>query len=302
MDNFINDAEKLASVKLNAINFVKKNKGKIAAGVAGAGALGGAYSLANDKQKEKIKDGLKFTKNSLIAGSVNGGLQSATKYTGLLLGTGIGLKKGKSLGSAIASNGLAGLAIGDIAGAATIPTVQLYSKHKKEFGKAPDAKSLGTVVGANLLPTAAIWGSLYGTKKGLQNKEKISKGLINGMKDLSINSKNLKDTFRKAQGFTDNITPEMLRKAKGKAKEKLEREMAINGLNYMDSLGGAEGFKEHLGKSSKKILGSALGMGKAFAPIAIADELAGIPAALAAPQNIIDIKKKQIEKRNKQDN
>lgn len=306
MNKYIFEIEKQASIKEKAINFAMKNKKKIGAGALGAGALGTGYLIANDDQKKKIKDGVRFAKNSVLAGGINGYLQDGAKYTGAALGTMLGMKRGgKSFKKALATNGLAGLALADIAGAATIPTAQLYRKHKKEFGTAPDAKSLGTVLAANVGPTAAIWGGLYGAKKGIAKRKNIAKNFANGLNDSAEGVREFKNLINKSNGFSGpagTFTKKDLKNATGSKKKIFEKMKKLNQIDFNNTYETEKDVLNAVKGSNKKIFGGIGKAGKAFAPIAIADQLAGIPAGLAAPQNVIDAKKKILAKKKTEEN
>ena len=272
---------------------------------AGAGVTGAGYLAANDEYKGKIKDGVKFIRNGMVSGGINGFLQDGMKAVGAAAGTAYGLKKGKSFGKAVSTNGLAGTAIGDVVGAATIPTTQLYSQHKKEFGTAPDAKSLATVIGANVGPTAAIWGGLYGAKKGIKNRKAISKGFSDGADKLFSSGKQTLDDINGARGYTKDFTRkkgrDMFKNVVSENREDLKNAIGdLRGSNaqlFINSLG-ENGFENRMADNIKGLAGGAMGIGGAFAPIAFADQLAGIPAAAAAPRNVIDVKKKLIERQS----
>ena len=112
----------------------------------------------------KIGSVVQFNENhKLVKGRLRRG--------GALVGTAIALQGGKPLAQAIGDGGIAGTAIGDLVGSTVLPVKDLYSKHKEEFGASPDAKSVAKVLVANALPSAALWGSLYGFKKGALKNE-----------------------------------------------------------------------------------------------------------------------------------
>lgn len=321
--------EKTAGVKDKAISFASKNKKLlVGAGVAGAG-LGGAYLVSPSDKKEKIRHGAGVAGKSIITARMNGELQDAVKNVGGLVGTGLALKSGKSLGKAVASGGLKGMAIGDIAGAATIPTYQLYKKHKKEFGEAPDMKSVSAVMAANVLPTAALWGGIYGLKSGAKHM-KDSSGLVGktikrGGDSVNKVMDNLADGFGDvtSSGKTTIDRIRALAPSKPRELEKLKRKHQKVGLTgdeikrynnmvdeYMkkqesaaklyDELGGAEGFKKVM-QNDMKGIGSGVGkVTKAFLPLGLAAEVAAAPTYVVTPGNVIEAKKRKLRENNQE--
>ena len=247
---------------------------KLLAGLsAGAGVAGGAYAVSDKKDKERIKNGLNVAKRSFITGQANDYGKEIASLVGTGLGTAIAMKRGKSLGRAVASGGIAGGAIGDILGAATIPTAQLYKKHKKEFGTAPDAKSLSAVLGANVGPQLALWGSLYGLKKGVAKRKAMSEGLAKGMESIGSAMKAFKADSSRLRNFDEY-------KANG----------GVNGLT-----------KALTGHAKDGIKGAFKTMG-AFAPLYAAGELATLPTYVATPENVIAMKKKKLQKQKELNN
>lgn len=297
MNKYVLEIEKKAGFKDKAIGLASKHKNKLIIGAAGAGTLGAGYAVADDKTKAKLREGGNFLKNSLIAGGINSRLQDAVKYGGGIAGTAYGMKKGKSMGKALSTNGLVGMAIGDMAGSAGIPLSQLYKNHKKEFGTAPDAKSVGAILAANTLPTAAIWGTLYGTKKGINKRKAIAKNMSSGADEISKATNKYMDIVSKVQGYDgEEVTRKTLRKATGLEKKLLKNKRKMNAINYSKEFKDYKDFTKYVFDNS----GGKIGPGvkkivSGFAPIAIADQLAGIPASVAAPKNIVNIKKKRLE-------
>lgn len=239
-----------------ANSIMKSKKARIALGVGALGA--GAYAISPDKQKKQMRDVGSVIGKSVLDGQVNGQLQDTMKWIGGGLGTAYAVKKGKSLNQAAATGGLAGMALGDITGSVIIPTHQLYRKHKKEYGTAPDAKSVAAVMGANVLPTAALWGTLYGAKKGIAARKNISANLSGGMKETSDAFKKMKEVARNPDFNMSDIMS--------------EKSKAISGI--------------------KKVT-------KSMLPIGIAAELVAAPTYFATPENVIKMKKKKEEKREK---
>lgn len=145
-------------------------------------------------EKESFADkGKNIVKNNLIPGFKAGLKQKAVAFAGGGLGTALAMKRGKNLNNAIRSGGLLGMAAGDTIGSVAVPQHALYKKHKKEFGTAPDAKSVGKVFAANTLPTAASWGAILGSKKGRKlfgdgfaiPAENMRKGFSAGKKEFN---------------------------------------------------------------------------------------------------------------------
>lgn len=262
--------EKQASAKTKAINLIKNNKKKLLATGLGAGALGTAYLASDDKTKSKINNGAKTVGKSVLTAEANGAGQDIIKNLGGLAGIALAKKKGLPLSKAISSGGLAGMALGDIAGATVIPAVELRKRHEKEFGTAPDLKSTATVMAANVLPTAALWGGLYGLKSGIKKRKQISSNLNAGLNSLGKNTAKLKDDFVRYKGNVERI----------------------------NSIGGVEGVKKLVGGDVKSIGNDVKSLAKSFAPLGVASFAAGVPTYFATPDNVVNLKKKRLEEQN----
>lgn len=274
--NYLEYIEKEASLKDTALNQIKKHKkALIGAGTAGAG-LGGAYLLGNDEQKAKIRNGTKVAAKSVATGMFNGGAQEALSNSAALAGTALALRKmkgsninaGRKLLKAVGTGGIGGMALGDIVGASTIPTYQLIKKHKKEFnGELPDKKSVGAIAAANVLPTAALWGGLYGLKKGRALKTKINRNLVGSMLDIRKAGKQIGNGLKTKP-------------------PRNHREMMRQGSKSRGSqiVGG-----------SKRLVKSLVGVGGALAPIAGFGKLAELPTYAVTPDNVIMAKKNRIK-------
>jgi len=277
---YIESIEKTASIKEKAIKMFNKNKGlikKVGIGTGvGAGALGSAYALSNDEGKAKIKSGVKTVGKSIATGMVNGEAQDTAMKIGGIAGTALAMKKGKMpFNKALVHGGMAGMAIGDIAGGATIPTYQLYKKHKEEFGTAPDAKSIAATIGASTAPVAALWGGLYGLKKGKAIRGEIGKNLEQSLGRVGASGKifarDFKDLSNKATTVDAASNPEFQKMVSKK-----------------------------MGDNSVRVAKRALKVGAALAPMAAAQEVAALPTYFATPENIVNFKKHRLKKQQEQ--
>lgn len=259
---YIKYIEKSASAKDSIMNTLTKNKKELAMLGGGAAALGGVYLLSSKEDKDKIKDLVnkqkEFNNNHKLA---KGLLRSG----GALTGTALAMRSGKPLGKAIGDGGIAGTAIGDLIGSTVFPVKDLYSKHKKEFGTSPDAKSVAKVLGANALPSAALWGGIYGLKNGAIKKN-LSKKMNDGVNNAINGKKELAEIFNKYNG-----------------KPKLIKEV------------GEDVLKAELKDKFKKIIegGAAIPM-TMMTPSMIRKSVTSIPGALVTPDSIVK-KKKEIE-------
>lgn len=279
--DYLEYIEKKASFRDIALNQAKKHKkALIGAGVVGTG-LGGAYALGDNEQKKKIKNGTKVVAKSVATGMFNGGAQEALANSAAVAGTALALKKmkgsnlsaGRKLLKAVGTGGIGGMAIGDIVGASTIPTAQLIKKHKKEFnGELPDKKSVGAIAAANILPTAALWGGLYGLKNGRALKTNISRGLTKNMIGLRRSGKQI-----------------------GKA---LKTEAPKNSKQMLRQ--GTKSKGAQLIRGGKNLTKSVIGFGGAMAPIAVAGKAAELPTYAVTPDNVILAKKQRLRKQNEQ--
>lgn len=269
-DFYIQSIEKTAGAKETIIKSITDNKNYLAMLGAGTGALGGAYLLSDKDDRKKIKDGYKnlkakqreFNKNHKLA---KGLLRSG----GALAGTAMALKSGKSLAQAVGDGGIAGTAIGDLVGSTVLPIKDLYSKHKEEFGTSPDAKSVAKVLGANALPSAALWGSLYGLQKGAL-KNNIANSMSAGVNKSISGAKELAQTFSKYNG-----NPELIASV---GKNVVEKQINDNFAKMLEG-------------------GMAVPMAM-MTPNIIRKSINSIPGALVTPESIVQ-KKKEIEDKSK---
>lgn len=263
---YINNIEKSAAAKDKVINILNDNKSYLSALGAGAGALGGAYLFSDKDDRQKIKDGYKDFKSKKEQFSKNHKLsKSLLRGGGALAGTAMALKSGKPLGKAIGSGGIAGTAIGDIIGSSALPVKELYKEHKKEFGTNPDTKDVLKVLGANALPTAALWGGVYGLKNGAIKKD-ISKNINDGVNNAIKGKGELVDVFNKFNGNQE----------------------LINSV-------GKDVLEKQINEKVTKILEGGLSVPLAMMPIGFARQtVASIPGSYINPKSLIK-KKKEIE-------
>lgn len=205
----------------------------------------------------------KIMRNAKEGGS-NALAQKALSGAGMITGTLLAKKRGaSSWARAAGTGGLIGSATGDLLGAATIPTTQLYKEHKKEFGTAPDAKSVGKVMAANVLPTAAVWGALLGPKKV---RKAVSDTMSNtGEKAVS----KIKDFAEKSKNVVQNNTE--------------ETRQALKNSIYNKANKGNSG-----GKDAAKALGL-MGLMEA------SDYAAAIPTFLVTPKTVVENKKNKMK-------
>lgn len=320
--------EKTAGIKDKAITFLGNNKKMLTgAGIAGAG-LGTAYLASPKDGKKKVKEATKTIGKSILTAQVNGQAQDIVKDIAGVVGTGIALKNGKSLGKAVIDGGLKGMAIGDIAGAATIPTYQLYKKHKKEFGEAPDAKSLATLMAANVLPTTAMWGGIYGLKNGAKyigsNPGKIGKAIKKGGTTVSKVTDNLADgvgdiikggkqVHQDYRSFVPKKPKELSQISKRVKQSNLSQDEIAKYKSIIESynsrlgkasdllkeVGDIDGARKIIAKDFKSMGSGAKKIVKSTVPLAAAAEIAALPTYFATPENIVKLKKKrQSENKN----
>ena len=277
----------------------KKLSTKAKIGLAGAGALasGVGYSALSDKNKKKVKEGSKNATN--VAN--NKLKQSLLAITGGLAGTGLSLKRGRSLKRSVATGGLAGAAAGDILGSAIIPTRDLYKKHKKEFGTAPDKKDVAKVMAANVIPTAGLWGVIGTSKRkraryAKENAEKIKK-TKDSYKKFSENMNNTikAQTERQNRGYDEH-----LRKNPNNPLSPQEWRASEEGLKYSQStpeeIKAIYGSGKNIATNTLKLLTTnpLNAMGKPARAV-------GATAFLASPRAIVEKKKKRILEENKKD-
>lgn len=233
------------------------------AGLASGALLAGAkYNSLDPEQKQTVKNKAVRAGKNVVVGATNGKAQELLGYGGLALGTVLSKRKGASLGKALASGGLKGMAAGDLLGAATIPTTQYYRAHKKEFGEAPDAKSMGKLMAANLGPSAALWGTALGAKK-IRNK--ITGSLANSATDLANAGKSYKEVLNLAN--TQSNTNELLNSNAFKS------------------------FKTNSENAAKNIMGSLGALG-------LAGEVAALPTYFVTPGGLVEKKKRELESSN----
>lgn len=269
-DFYIDSIEKIAINKDSLINSLSENKAYLSALGAGAGALGGAYLFSDKEDRGKIKDGIKsFTNRKKDFNNKHKVSKNVLRGGGALAGTALALKSGKPLSKAIADGGIAGTAIGDMIGSTVLPARDLYKKHKDEFGTTPDTKSMVKVIGANALPTAALWGSIYGIKNGAMKKN-IAKNMTDGVNNAISGKKELADVFNKY-----NSNPEL-----------------INQL-------GQEALKNEIQGKMTKMIEGGMAVPLAMMPVGmIRKSVASIPGALVTPDDIIKKKKQEIEEKS----
>ena len=300
-NHYILKLEKQASATNKALSFVNKHKGAIIGGGLTATALGGAYALGDDDTKQTIHK----IKDSIVTGYTNGTAQDMLRDAGGLAGLAISMKKGNSIGKAVTKGAIPGMAIGDLAGAATIPTYQLYKKHKKEFGTAPDMKTTGKLLAANVVPTASVWGGLYGAKKALrsgklnprvvpESANKLSHGAIN------LGNKLKKNTTSVAQ--IDHALGGNVSKVVNKMKDfKIDFDYMYNNPELLDRLG-SQGIKDRVYDHTKEVFKALGGVGGTLAPLALAQEASAVPSYIVTPQNLIDAKKQKIKQQQLEGN
>ena len=259
---YIKYIEKSASAKDLIMNTLAKNKKELAMFGGGATALGGAYLLSSKEDKEKIKDLInkqkEFNNNHKLT-------KALLRSGGALTGTALAIRGGKPLEKAIGDGGIAGTAVGDLIGSSVLPVKDLYSKHKKEFGTSPDAKSVVKVLGANALPSAALWGGIYGIKHGAIKKN-LSKKMSDGVNNAINGKKELAEIFNKYNG-----KPELIKEV------------------------GEDVLQAELKDKFKKIIegGATIPM-TMMTPSIVRKNVVSIPGALITPDSVIK-KKKEIE-------
>ncbi|MGL5715938.1 MAG: hypothetical protein ACRCX2_23180 [Paraclostridium sp.] len=226
-------------------------------------------------KKDKILGTAKKIGRSAIDAKANGYAQDAMSKGGAAIGTALALSKGKKLTNAIATGGLAGMAAGDIAGSLVIPTKQLDRQHKKEFGEKADKKSKAMVLGANALPTAALWGVALGNKK---IRTKLQTGISDMPKNLKRAVVSQKAAIRDAGRVNTLIDEGKLEQAQ-KLQDLAQKKMPTRIKHTKDSL--------------KKMMGATAAIGAGGA-------VAEIPTYIATPRNVIDHKKKKIKQQEEQ--
>lgn len=300
-NHYILKLEKQASATNKALSFVNKHKGAIIGGGLAATALSGAYAFGDDDTKQTIHK----IKDSIVTGYANGTAQDMLRNAGGLAGLAISMKKGNSVGKAVKRGVIPGMAIGDLAGAATIPTYQLYKKHKKEFGTAPDMKTTGKLLAANVIPTASVWGGLYGAKKALssgklnpgvvpESANKLSRGAINLGNKLKKNTASVAHIDRTLENKVDNVV--------NKVKDFKQDFNNMYGNDELIAKLGPQGVKKRVYNHTKGVAKSLGGVGGALAPLVLMQEGAALPTYIATPENLIDAKKKKIKQQQLEGN
>lgn len=267
---YIKSIEDVAGNPNKIVEGLYNNRKILGALGAGAGALGGAYLLSNKEDKAKIKNAYKTfkekkreneKKNKITKGLLRNG--------GALAGTAIALKSGKPIAKAIGDGGVAGFAIGDLVGSAALPLKELYSKHKEEFGTAPDAKSVAKVLGANALPSAALWGGLYSLKNGSVRK-KMSDNIANNVNNFMDGKREVSNIFNK---YTNDP-------------------LLMNQV-------GQKAVQQEINNAMAKTTQGALALPMAMVtPNMIKRHVTSLPGAFITPDSIIQ-KKKEIENKSK---
>lgn len=267
---YIGHIEKKANLSSKIVDGIIDNKIPLSAIGAGAGALGSAYLLSDKEDRSKIKNGVKtINTKRKESNRKNSKTKTMLRGGGALAGTMLSLNKGKSLQQAIVDGGIAGTAIGDMVGTTVLPTRDLYKQHKEEFGTRPDVKSVAKVVGANAIPSAALWGSVYGLKNGAIKKG-ISNNISSAIDGASQNKDELLKTIRKYQG-----KPEL-----------------INSV-------GMDNVKKKISKNVNGILNNSSSIPFAMLPISVArNSLTSIPGSLVTPESVIEKKKQEIENKS----
>lgn len=269
-DFYIESIEKTAGAKETIIKSIVDNKNSLAMLGAGAGVLGGAYLLSDKEDRKKIKDGYENLRAKQKEFNENHKSEKGRlRRGGALVGTAIALKSGKPLAQAIGDGGIAGTAIGDLVGSTVLPVKDLYSKHKEEFGASPDAKSVAKVLVANALPSAALWGSLYGFKKGAL-KNSIANSMSTGVNNSISGAKELAEIFKK-----------------------------YNGKPKLIASVGEDVVQKQIKDKFVKILEGGMAVPMAMMrPNIVRKSIVSIPGALVTPESIIQ-KKKEIEDKSK---
>lgn len=213
-----------------------------------------------------ISNTAKKIKDAYIENKVNDTKKMALRVGAGAVGTALDMRRGKSLPQAIARGGMAGMAMGDISGSAIFPLMSLRKEHKKEFGESPDAKSIAKVMAANVIPTTALWGGLYGVRKGVQKRNEIATKLGDNIEKIRDNSKGLSSHIKYY-------------------KEPLNVIESGAGKVYSDINGSLSGIRQG-------VMGSAM----SFAPLGAAQLLTEIPAVAATPRSIVQSKKRELSR------
>lgn len=269
-DFYIKSIEKNAGALDTFVNELASNKSYLSLLGAGTGALGTAYMLSDKDDKQKIKDGYNGIRGKQKEfNKKNSKTKKILRSGGALAGTALALKGGKSLPKAIADGGIAGTAIGDMVGSTVLPAMDLYKEHKKEFGTAPDIKSMAKVVGANAIPSAALWGSVYGLKHGAIKKN-ISKTMNDGISNAAKSGTELAKILEKYNGRPD----------------------LINEI-------GKDVLEKKIGDNFSKIIEGAVTVPLSMMPIGMfRKSLVSIPGSLVTSESEINKKKQEIENKS----
>lgn len=251
--------------------------------------------VAQDQSKSKLSK----LKDSYVDAQVNNGKKRITAAIGGALGTGVGLARKKSLKEALMTTGMAGAAIGDIAGATVFPARELYKRHIEEFGESPDLASTGKVIAASALPSVALWGAAYGTKAGINKRKEVAGAMYDGVKN---NLQKPGKLFAVRDEIVDMIpsdgprdannmvilTPEQKKELLDYAKRRAGNIIAGDGAGDAFAEGGAKAF-------GKVIMGRTLDKSKGLAAPAVGLAAMRVPSMYYTPRNVIEAKKRKLE-------
>lgn len=251
------------------------------------------------QDQSSIKSKLSRLKDSYVDAQVNDGKKRITAAIGGALGTGVGLANKKSLREAFLTTGMAGAAIGDIAGATVFPARDLYKRHIEEFGEAPDVATTSKVVAANVLPSLALWGAAYGTKAGINKRKETAGAIYDGVKN---NLEKPRKLFAVRDEIVDMIpsdgprdannmvilTPEQKKELMDYAKRRAGNILAGDGAGDAFAEGGTKAF-------GKVIMDRTLNKSKNLVGPAIASTAMGVPAMYFTPRNVVNAKKRRLE-------
>lgn len=262
------------------------------------------------KQIEKVaqdeienQSALSKLKDSYMDVKINNAKKNMLRTTGAVVGTGIAMKKGMPLGKAVANGGMAGIAVGDIAGATIIPTRDLYKKHIEAFGVAPSIKDTGKVIAANTLPAAAFWGAAYGTKLGIQKRNAIAQKMGDKASDVTTKPKRLAEL---RDAIVDMIPEDGPRDSNGLVILTPEQKSNISNYskrgfgNILFGDGAGDAIVEQGGVGlGKLMLKKGKGASKAMIVPTIASSVMDVPAMYVSPRNIVNAKKRKNEQAEK---
>lgn len=244
---------------------------KLMTGLATSGALGTGYLLMGKENRKKFKDKRKEVSSKTKEYNKKNKLtKKLLRGTGALAGTAIAVKSGKPIPQAVGEGGLAGLVAGDMIGATALPLKDLYTAHKREFGTAPDGKSIARVMATNTLPHAALWASVYGLKDGAMRK-KLSDKLTNNISDVVDGRNETKQIFNKYktnQQLLANTPPKQVQ-------------------------------SELMKPMTKAGIGAVSAMYATMTPDMINKKILSIPGAYITPESIVQKKKQEIEQKSR---